>query len=210
MNPEVLQPKPNPQPKPKFCLHAFLRKQNPPAILLVKAIVLALVFLVNFLVVFLVREHITNQGYTDGTMVEKTGFIDIYITYNPGIAFSIGSSSPAFVYAIQAIVFVIVLGAFVCLRHYEQIVALLFVASGALANIIDRATSVYLTANHPDAVLDYFRFWFGGAIFNYADICIVVGFIVFFIATFVRVVYQWRKDDQHNKSQQPSPPCPDR
>lgn len=132
------------------------------------------------------RARLAGLGQTGP--VSENGFINIVITYNTGIAFSVGAGATAAVYAIQAVVLVLVLGAILFLRRPEYVVPLAFVASGAFCNILDRATSLTVSPGHPNAVLDYFQFWAGGAVFNYADTCIVLGFVAIVLAFVVRCV----------------------
>ncbi len=105
----------------------------------------------------------------------------LLLVFNPGAAFSLGSDSTWLFTTIQLAFVVGALIAAPCLKTRWEIVGLSLIAGGALGNLIDRL----------------FRepgFWFGHvvdyisvgsfAVFNFADMAINVGVVVFIIALF--------------------------
>lgn len=155
--------------------------------LLNKAIILSLIILIEMLIVFLLRNRFypfLDPESNNQVVIENNGFINIVLITNSGIGFSALSDKTAIVYAIQSIVMILIFVWFLFSKNIDFLITLAMIFSGALANIIDRATSGNNT------VLDYFQFWFGGAIFNFADSTIVCGFIALFICYLVRFILQ--------------------
>lgn len=147
------------------------------------------------LIVFLLRNRFLpylGPG-SEFKIIENTGFINIVVISNSGIGFSALSDQTAIVYAIQSVVMILVFIWFLFSKNIDFLITLTMVFSGALANIIDRATSGNNT------VLDYFQFWFGGAIFNFADSTIICGFIALFICYLVRFILQIISDRRIKK-----------
>ena len=97
------------------------------------------------------------------------GFFSIFYCVNTGSAFSFLADTVLIGTVIFLLMFVAV--------HYRlkaMSVALCLIAGGAYGNLIDRFSLKY--------VIDYLRFDFGTytfPIFNFADICAVVGTIIF-------------------------------
>lgn len=164
--------------------------------LLNKAIIFSIIILIEMLIVFLLRNrfypYLDPESNTQ-IMIENNGFINIVLITNSGIGFSALSDKTAIVYAIQSIVMVLIFIWFLFSKNIDFLITLTMIFSGALANIIDRATSGNNT------VLDYFQFWFGGAIFNFADSTIVCGFIALFICYLVRFILQIIHDKKIKK-----------
>ncbi|MDK8794354.1 signal peptidase II [Corynebacterium sp. MSK044] len=105
----------------------------------------------------------------------------LLLVFNPGAAFSLGSNSTWLFTTIQLVFVVGALIAAPRLKTRWELVGLALIAGGALGNLIDRL----------------FRdpsFWFGHvvdyisigsfAVFNFADMAINVGVVVFIIALF--------------------------
>lgn len=155
--------------------------------LLNKAIIFSVIILIEMLIVFLLRNRFypfLDPESNNQVVIENNGFINIVLITNSGIGFSALSDKTAIVYAIQSIVMILIFVWFLFSKNIDFLITLAMIFSGALANIIDRATSGNNT------VLDYFQFWFGGAIFNFADSTIVCGFIALFICYLVRFILQ--------------------
>lgn len=175
--------------------------------LLNKAIILSVIILIEMLIVFLLRNRFypfLDPESNNQVVIENNGFINIVLITNSGIGFSALSDKTAIVYAIQSIVMILIFIWFLFSKNIDFLITLTMIFSGALANIIDRATSGNNT------VLDYFQFWFGGAIFNFADSTIVCGFIALFICYLVRFILQIIhdkkiKNDSINKELQMPP-----
>lgn len=107
------------------------------------------------------------------------GFFSLYHVRNTGSAFSLFADKPWGIYFLTGISVVMGIVIFVLMiiasRHKMKLLALAFclLSSGAVGNLIDRIRLKY--------VVDYLRFDFGSytfPIFNFADICAVVGTIL--------------------------------
>ena len=174
----------------------FFLECNTPRLLIIKSAILISVLTVVITIVFVVRDSLSpyysHSG--DNTIIEN-GFINIVLTLNKGIGFGGLQDNTAAVYALQSIVMLFMLAWILFADRCEFFVSLSMVVSGALSNILDRATSTILE----HAVLDYFQFWFGGAIFNFADVCVVVGFIILVISFIVHWVMEWVQDAKESK-----------
>lgn len=163
--------------------------------LLNKVIILLIIIFLEMLIVFLLRNRFLPYLDTESELkiIENTGFINIVVISNSGIGFSALSDKTAIVYTIQSIVMILVFIWLLFSKNIDFLITLTMIFSGALANIIDRATSGNNT------VLDYFQFWFGGAIFNFADSTIICGFIALFICYLVRFILQAISDKKIKK-----------
>lgn len=111
-----------------------------------------------------------------------SGFFSINYVVNKGSAFSFLADKPWGIYVLSGISFVV--GIFVLIfmvsaatRGFKLIAtSLCLIAAGAFGNLVDRFTLHY--------VVDFLRFDFGSytfPIFNFADICAVVGTLMFII-----------------------------
>lgn len=104
------------------------------------------------------------------------GFFSIYHCRNTGSAFSLFADKPWGIYMLTGISVVLGIGIFFLMLYaalYDMkllSVAFCLLSSGAIGNLIDRFALKY--------VVDYLRFDFGSytfPIFNFADICAVIG-----------------------------------
>lgn len=104
------------------------------------------------------------------------GFFSIYHCRNTGSAFSLFADKPWGIYVLTGISVVLGIGIFFLMLYaalYDMkliSVAFCLLSSGAIGNLVDRFALKY--------VVDYLRFDFGSytfPIFNFADICAVIG-----------------------------------
>ena len=121
------------------------------------------------------RAVVANVEVYDQVDVIK-GFFSIYHCRNTGSAFSLFADKPWGIYLLTGISVVLGLGIFYLMLHAALhdmkllSVAFCLLSSGAIGNLIDRFALKY--------VVDYLRFDFGSytfPIFNFADICAVLG-----------------------------------
>lgn len=105
------------------------------------------------------------------------GPLDLILSYNTGVAFSIGSGMGPVIVAVVAIVAVAFLGFARGAPGVTGVAGSGLVLGGALSNLGDRV----FRSNH-GAVIDFIHLphW---ATFNVADSCIVVGIGVFLVAS---------------------------
>tara|TARA_B100000780_G_C20881015_1_gene350472 strand:+ start:79 stop:534 length:456 start_codon:yes stop_codon:yes gene_type:complete len=104
-----------------------------------------------------------------------TPFLNIYLTWNQGVAFGLLSFSENYIYNLVTIIIIIVIIVVITMiikEHNLKKYLLLFVLGGALGNIFDR---IYYSAV-PDFIDIHVKgyHWF---IFNFADIFITIGVI---------------------------------
>lgn len=100
--------------------------------------------------------------------------LDIVYCENYGAAFSIGSGSTITIAIVTMFIMAMIL--FVMLKYYEKfntrmLTGLALLISGGIANLLDRVFRRY--------VVDYIYLSFiDFPVFNFADICVVVGVII--------------------------------
>ena len=146
---------------------------------------LELMVLYMFLMLFLVvadqiskRAIVFSMDYQSNIPVIDN-FFSLYYVRNTGSAFSFladkewGISALTAVSAVMGVMVVILMGV-ACKKHLKLLgFAFCLIASGAFGNLIDRVYHKY--------VIDFLRFDFGDytfPIFNFADICAVVGTVI--------------------------------
>lgn len=115
--------------------------------------------------------------YEQATVIKD--FFSFYYAQNTGSAFSLFADKPWGIYFLSGVSTVLGVVIFVlmifALKHNMKLIAFAFclLSSGAVGNLIDRFRLKY--------VVDYLRFDFGSytfPIFNFADMCAVVGTIL--------------------------------
>ena len=144
-------------------------------------------FLTIFLVIadqFIKRAVIFNMQLWDQIVIIPN-FFSIYYCVNTGSAFSFLADKTWGIYVLSCISLVIgtiiFLLMFLAVQNRMKLLSTSFclIAAGAYGNLIDRFALKY--------VIDYLRFDFGSytfPIFNFADICAVVGTILFVFVIF--------------------------
>jgi signal peptidase II len=146
-----------------------------------------LVFCVLFSAVFIVlvtadqiiKQIIVNTVKVNGTVTVIDKFFYLYYAENTGSAFSLFADKPWGIYFLSGVSLILGIGIFVLMiiasKNSMKLLALAFclLSSGAIGNLIDRFRLKY--------VIDFLRFDFGTytfPIFNFADMCAVVGTIL--------------------------------
>jgi len=140
---------------------------------------------------FIKKIVVTNMAYGEQKDVIK-GFFSINYVRNTGSAFSLFADKAWGIYFLTAVSVVlgIVIFVFMIIAAKNRMPLLAFafclLSSGAFGNLVDRAVLRY--------VIDYLRFDFGAftfPIFNFADICAVVGtFLLMFIIIFMSKYFE--------------------
>lgn len=112
------------------------------------------------------------QHYLRSGPVHVVGPLSLHLTYNSGVAFSIGQGHPAVVIGIAAGLVVLLLWAVTRISGTTSAVAMGLILGGALGNLSDR---VFRPLG--GAVVDFVAtgFW---PTFNVADSCIVLGCVL--------------------------------
>ena len=114
----------------------------------------------------------------DGTRALFPGFLELRNIHNTGVAFSLLSKAPRWIFIVLAVIFIVII--ILAVRRewvhgaFGRWMAILLLA-GALGNCLDRMLSGYVV----DMLA--FEFWPSFPVFNIADVCIVIGAIGFFL-----------------------------
>ena len=146
---------------------------------LVFCIIFSLFFLVLVAVDQIVKQIIVNNVKESGMVTVIDKFFYLHYAENTGSAFSLFADKPWGIYFLSGVSLVLGIGIFVLMiiacRNSMKLISLAFclLSAGAIGNLIDRFRLKY--------VIDFLRFDFGSytfPIFNFADICAVVGTIL--------------------------------
>lgn len=130
-----------------------------------------------FFIVPMILDRLTKWAFVSGFLVDSqiTSFLELYLTYNSGIAWGIGQSCGQYIAWGMLIIIALVIAyhgwhmAMMPVQSIEYKSSLL-ILSGALSNFIDRFLYV--------GVVDFIRFHWGDysfAVFNLADVWISLG-----------------------------------
>ncbi len=136
----------------------------------------SLVVLILFLIDRVSKIYILKLAEANDVIdIYVTPFLNIYLTWNQGVAFGLLSFSENYIYNLVTIIIIIVIIVVITMiikEHNLKKYLLLFVLGGALGNIFDR---IYYSAV-PDFIDIHVKgyHWF---IFNFADIFITIGVI---------------------------------
>ena len=137
------------------------------------------VFAVLVAVDQIVKRVIVNHVKEPGSVVVIKNFFSLYYCENTGSAFSLFADQSWGIYFLSLISIILGIGIFYLMlissTNNMRLISLAFclLSSGAIGNLIDRIAFRY--------VVDYLRFDFGSytfPIFNFADICAVLGTIL--------------------------------
>ena len=105
------------------------------------------------------------------------GFLSLEVIQNNGIAFGMFSNSGVILICLTSFL-IGALVVYILLKSRTErravMIPVTMIAGGALGNLVDRIRLGY--------VVDYIHFHIWPYIFNFADICVVLGCIVLFIA----------------------------
>lgn len=141
--------------------------------------VISLVF-IDQLVKFCVIKNIYNSGLTI-----INGVLNLTYIENTGGAYGIGNNS-IFTFIIVNIIIITLIGKFIFLKKDEVSITVLFslglILTGGIGNLIDRTFRGF--------VVDYIDFnpLIKYPVFNFADICVVLGCIIIGINLFVKII----------------------
>ena len=121
------------------------------------------------------------SSLSDGHVVHLFWTLQFNLGYNSGIAFSQGKSLGPLVGALACVAVVFLIRSALASRTKLSAYGLLFIASGALGNVIDR---IFRHGGFMrGSVVDFIDFqWF--PIFNVADSCITLGAIALLLGLF--------------------------
>lgn len=132
----------------------------------------------------------------DGIVGKTNPFWYIDVLWNDGIGFSALVGNFAAIYAIQSVMFVLLLAIFIFVTNDKISASFVALAMfGGLFNLIQRACA------GNNCVLDYFHFgfWDSFPIFNWPDMFVVIGIFGFVISYIVITVKEAIKEDKASK-----------
>ncbi len=144
----------------------------------------------------------------EGMEIGKNGFWYISIVWNNGFGFNGLAGKTGTIYAIQSVMFVVLLAIYLFLCQDKVTASFVALAMfGGLFNLIQRAAE---SGANVGCVLDYFAFgfWPSFAIFNWPDMFVVIGIFGFVISYIVVTILQAKKDERddliakHKKEQE--------
>ena len=151
-----------------------MRKESNLLMKYIRLAILEIAVVVLLLLLDLIVKHLTEININGNERITIiNGFVALTFTKNTGAAFSLLSDSFHFLVIVRLIMSVIMLG--ILIIFHRKLTALLRVSmclilAGAVGNLIDQMRFGY--------VRDMFEFLFVKfAVFNIADICIVIGVI---------------------------------
>lgn len=173
----------------------------------VKLIFFTIIGLVILGTCFGLREAILNSKEQSWVLIP--GFLNIYITQNPGIAFSgLADANSSIVYLVQALPILVGGLIFIFSSSTFLDIGILFLFFGGLSNIVDRAIVDYypnnpiLNVNTVHSVVDYFQFDQSFipnfAIFNMPDVFVISGVILMVIAMLYFFIQEYRNSEKEN------------
>lgn len=173
---------------------------------------LSIFFLIAFVVLttcFALRDALLDYAKTNGVDNTKwiliPNFLEIELTFNPGIAFSgLSNNSSTLVYFVQSIPLIIGLTIFLFSKSYLIDIPICFLIFGGLSNVVDRSiVDATLNSNFSHTVVDYFRFsdafFKNFAIFNLCDVYIILGVIWLVILLLISFIKDIKNDNDENK-----------
>lgn len=180
--------------------------------LYIKTIVFLIVSILVLSTCFGMREAILNSKETSWVLIP--GFLNIYITQNPGIAFSgLANQSSSIVYLVQSLPIIVGGIVFIFSSKIFLDISILFLFFGGLSNIVDRAIVDYYPNNSylnsletVNTVVDYFQFSesfiSNFAIFNLPDVYVIFSVILLVISILINFVKEYR-ENKGNESNEP-------
>lgn len=152
------------------------------------ALVLVLIFSLSF--------YFWLKNEQPGVPIGKNGFWYLEVVWNNGVGWNALENNPAAIYAIQSIMFIVLLAIYLLLcqdRITSSFVALAMF--GGLFNLFQRVGS------GTNAVLDYFRFgfWETFPTFNWPDMFVVIGIFGFVITYITLTIIEAVRESRHDK-----------
>ena len=139
----------------------------------------SLISFILILLIFVTLDRAT-KVWAQNTIFSEAdtfGIVRFTLVHNQGAAFGIGQGKQGLFIVIAAVILaIIILWLLIAKYHGKlEVLSLGLVASGAIGNVVDRVEYGY--------VVDFFDFTFiDFPVFNVADICVVVGVILFVLS----------------------------
>ncbi|MBQ0045634.1 MAG: signal peptidase II [Mycoplasma sp.] len=173
----------------KSCFNKKLLIQK--GIIAAAALVLVLIMSLSF--------YFWLHNVSEGTEIGLNKFWYIHIVWNDGIGFGgLMGNYPA-IYALQSVMFILLLAIFLLVTHDKITSSFVALAMfGGLFNLIQRG------ASGTNCVLDYFQFgfWQDFPVFNWPDMFVVVGIFGFVISYITLVIIQSVRENKKEKDGQ--------
>ena len=172
-------------------MKAYLKKNY--KLILIKLSIVVFAIAIDLLLKFFIQKHFLDGGEKINII---KGVLSITYTENRGVAWGLFSGKTLGI-IITSIVFVIILvvwDIFNTDRHPLNFIGFSLILAGAIGNFIDR---IFLGYVRDFIALDFINF----PIFNFADICITVGCILYVIYTLFIYTKKGKKEGEDAKSQ---------
>lgn len=164
------------------------------------------VFVLGF--AFGIRQLILDSKETNGVIIPN--FLELNVVLNSGIAFGwLQNSNIYLVYFVQIIPLLIAFGFWISIKSYYSDIALSFLIFGGLSNVVDRIiidNFSVLTAyniNNTNTVVDYLRFYNNSAIFNLADVFVLLGISLLIIKNITVSILSSFKNFKNKQDEKP-------
>ncbi len=127
-----------------------------------------------------------------GTRTLIPGFLSLDYLENRGAAFGIFQNCQWLIALITAVICVVITLVLFRYQHHNMLswVACTLILGGGIGNIIDRVVRGY--------VIDFIHFHFFPYIFNFADICVVIGVILLVLHLFLSDCAEEKKAEEKN------------
>ena len=140
-----------------------------------------IILLISLIFADQLSKHLVVKNFSIGESLNLLPILDIYLILNTGIAFSLfddgGDIGRWILVTLVSFVclYLVYLLLYESLKKYESL-ALLFILSGGIGNLIDRSFRGY--------VIDFINFYYESHsfyIFNFADSFITIGVIIYIV-----------------------------
>ncbi len=140
-----------------------------------------IILLISLIFADQLSKHLVVKNFSIGESLNLLPILDIYLILNTGIAFSLfddgGDIGRWILVTLVSFVclYLVYLLLYESLKKYESL-ALLFILSGGIGNLIDRSFRGY--------VIDFINFYYESHsfyIFNFADSFITIGVIIYMV-----------------------------
>lgn len=143
-----------------------------------------------------VTKYIAEQNISEGELIRTlslgdTDILSFSLHKNTGAAFSSFTGQTAVLAAVTAVAMVLITIYFHKQKHKHPLMTVSFamIVGGGIGNLIDRVFQGYVT--------DFIRLFPFSFIFNFADICVVIGAILLiFYYTFIDEKYEKKLEEK--------------
>lgn len=154
---------------------------------------------IAIVVAFSLSFYLWLRNTPENTQIGKNPFWYITITWNDGFGFGGLSGKTGAIYAIQSLMYVLLIAVFLLVCQDKITSSFIALAMfGGLFNLIQRAAETGATKG---CVLDYFSwgFWPSFPIFNWPDMFVVIGIFGFIISYIITSIIRSNREERAEK-----------